>query len=181
MNFICGAFEIHSCGQYRDYTDLEQFVRKSGVDGHLLGEDASDFMTFYALEVKQPFQGRSFRLGIILDNTRGAPCIAPMHGINSLAIGMNRSLLIFDLGRQTVVARFDLDSVFHRILCNSSVLVAIHELGAVVVRCRGLKEIATPYCEVVADAELTNDRLTLVSMDEETTVVELAATSQECN
>lgn len=181
MSYICGTFEIHGCNQYRNYTDLEDFVCKSGVDGQLLGEDAPDFMAFYALEVKQPFQGRSFRLGIILDNTRGAPSIAPMHGINSLAIGMNRSLLIFDLGKQIVVSRFDLDSVFHRILCNSSVLVAIHELGASVIQCRGLKEIATPYCEVVADAELTNDTLTLVSMDEEMTVVELAVTSQECN
>lgn len=181
MNYICGTFEIHGCGQYRDYTDLEDFVCKSGVDGQLLGEDASDFMAFYALEVKQPFQGRNFRLGIILDNTRGAPCIAPMHGINSLAIGMNRSLLIFDLGKQTVTARFDLDSVFHRILCNNSILVAIHEMGASVIQCSSLKEIATPHCEVVADAELTNDALTLVSMDKETTVIELAATSQEYN
>ena len=181
MNFISGAFEIRNCGQYGDYSDLEQFVCKSGVIGHLIGEDASDFMAFYALEVRQPFQCRSFRLGIILDNTRGAPCIASLHKTNSLAIGMNSSLVIFDLGKETVVARFDLDSVFHRILCNGSVLVAIHELGASVIRCHDLEEIATPCCKVVAEAVLTNETLTLVSMDEETTVVKLTVTSQECN
>lgn len=177
MNYVCGSYEVCFSGQYRDYTDLEAFVCKSGMDGLLLGEDARDFMAFFAVEVKQPFRGVRFRIGIILDNAENAPCIAPIHERGALAIGMNRCLQVVDLGERAVIARFDLDSRFHRILCNGPMLVAIHELGASVIQLGKFRETAAPHCEVVADAELSHDILMLTSMDGETTIVELGASS----
>ncbi len=179
MRFICGSFQItHEC-EFRDYSDLDEHVTRSGVSGILVGEDASDFMSFHAIEAHQPFSGESFRVGIILDGSQDAPVMCPVHAKESLAIGMNKCVEILDLRERAVAARFELESWFHHILCNDKVLVAVHELGASVIDLSTFREIADADCEVVADASLSDDELMLVSMDEQTTRVDLSAVRQD--
>jgi len=181
MNYVCGSFQITFGGEFRDYSDLDEYVTGSGIEGILLGEDASDFMSFYAVEVYQPFTGAKFRIGVILDNSRGAPVLCPIHGKACLAIGMNNDVQIMNLNDHSIVARLELDSCLHHVLCNAKVLVAVHELGASVMQLSTFQEIANVSSEVVSDASLSDDELVLVSMDEETTRVDLATASEECN
>lgn len=179
MNYVCGSFNVQGGGTFRDYSDLDEYVTGSGVEGLLLGEDASDFMAFYAVEVYQPFTGSKFRIGIILDNSRGAPVLCPIHGNASLAIGMNNCVQVVNLNDHSIAARIELDTCLHHLLCDNRVLVAVHELGASVVDLSTFQEIANADCEVVADASLSDDELMLVSMDEQTTRVNLAAARHE--
>ncbi len=179
MRFTCGSFRINRDCEFRDYSDLREYVTGSGVSGVLLGEDASDFMSFHAIEAVQPFVGEAFRIGIILDGSQEEPVLCPIHARETLAIGMNKSVEILDLSEKAVVARLDLESWLHHILCNDKVLVAVHELGALVVDLSTFQEIAIADCEVVADASLSDDELILVSMDEQTRHVNLAAARRE--
>lgn len=179
MNYVCGAFEVKFGGRFRDYSDLDEYVTGSGIEGLLLGEDASDFMAFYAVDVYQPFTGARFRIGMILDNSRDVPVLCPVHGRESLAIGMNSSAHIVNLNDHTTVVGIELHFPFHHFLCNGQVLVAVHELGASVVELWNFQEIANASCDVVAEASLSNDELVLVSMDEETTRIDLSGGRQD--
>lgn len=174
MNYLCGSFNVKFGGTFRDYSDLEEYVTGSDVEGLLLGEDASNFMAFYAMEVHQPFTGSRFRIGIILDNSRGAPVLCPIHRTVSLAIGMNNCVQVLNLNDHSIAARIDLDTCLHHLLCDNRVIVAVHELGASVMDLSTFQEIANADCEVVADAALSDDELILISMDEKTTRVDLA-------
>ncbi len=178
MNYICGGFQIRFGGEFRDYTELEQYVSGSGSTGFLIGEDASDFMAFYAVEVQKCFTNDMFRIGLILDNTRGAPKLCAIHDGSVLAIGMNNGVECVDLENRSVRDRIKLDSCVHHLLCNGDVLVAVHELGARALHLPDFAEMADVYCDVVADATLSATELVLISMEEETTRVDLASANQ---
>lgn len=175
---MCGSFQVNSVGEFQDYSDLESHVCKSGTDGILIGEDASDFMSFHAIEIRKAFTDEKFRVGIILDNRRGSPVVCSIHAKSVLAIGMNNSVQFVNLNSRSVIASSDLGCCMHHILCNGKFLAAIHELGAVVIELSEFREVAEANCDVVADATLTDDALLLVSMDEQSTRIDLTGTGQ---
>jgi hypothetical protein len=173
MPVICGLYEIGIINRFRDYDDLDTYATKSGVEGLLIGEDASDFMAFFGCEIRNPFEGSCFRMGMILDNNRGEPVLCSVHGNASIAIGMNSAVVVVDVASRRVVQSIRLDSIFHHLLCNQKVLVAVHELGARILKLPNLEEIADIFCEIVADAVLSDSELVLTSADEEVIRVDL--------
>lgn len=174
MPINCGSYEIGTLNRFRDYDDLDTYTTKSGVDGLMVGEDASDFMSFYGCEIKNPFEGSVFRIGMILDNNRGEPVLCSVHANSSIAIGMNSVVEVVEMAAHPVAQSIRLGSIFHHFLCNQKVLVAVHELGACVLRLPTLTEISNAFCEIVADAVLTDAELTLTSADDEIIRLDLA-------
>lgn len=177
MKYVCGSFIVGGDVEFRDYSDLEKHIKEGKLEGILLGEDARDFMSFYAFDVFHSFTDVSFRIGVISDSQHRVPVVCPLHHKTVLAIGMNNCVQVVDLKSRSVVTRLDLDFAFHCILCNGKFLAAIHELGAVVMQLSDLQEVASTHCDVVADATLSEDLLTLISMDEQRTEVNLASFS----
>ncbi len=175
MKYVCGSFQIVSEREFRDYSDLDTFVTKSGTPGIMLGEDASDYMAFFGIEVRKPFSTDKYRIGVVLDDQRGGPILCPIHCRELLAIGMNNCVHFLNLESGTVAKRLDLGCTLHYVLCNDRFLAAVYELGAVVVRASDLKEVAEGKCDVVAEASLSQESLTLISMDEVTTEVNLTS------
>ena len=175
MKYVCGSFQIDSEREFRDYSDLDTFVTKSSTLGIMLGEDASDYMSFFGIEVRKPFSTYKYRIGIVLDDLRGSPIVCPIHGRALLAIGMNNCVQFLNLESRTVVKRLDLGCTLHYILCNDRFLAAVYELGAVVVQASDLQEVAEGNCHIVAEASLSQESLTLISMDEVTTEVDLTS------
>lgn len=175
MKYVCGSFQIDSEREFRDYSDLDTFVRKSGMPGIMLGEDASDYMSFFGIEVRKPFSTDKYRVGVILDDQRGGPIVCPIHSGPLLAIGMNNCVQFLNLASETVVKRLDFGCTLHYILCNDRFLAAVYELGAVVIQTSDLQEVAEGNCDVVAEASLSQKSLTLISMDEVTTEVDLTS------
>jgi hypothetical protein len=173
MPINCGSYEIGTLNRFREYDDLDTYTTKSGLDGLLIGEDASDFMSFYGCEIKNPFEGSVFRLGMILDNNRGEPVLCSIHSGSSIAIGMNSSVEVVAVASRSLQS-IRLDSIFHHFLCNQKMLVAVHELGARILHLPSFSEIADIFCEIVADAVLTDSELTLTSADDETIRIDLA-------
>jgi len=176
MNFVCGSYQVISGGKFRDYTDLDKYVMHSETDGLLLGEDASDYVSFHAVEIYQPFTGVRFRIGMVLDYGRSTPIFCSVHNTTTLVIGMNKGVELVRLDKQSVGKRIVLDTGLQHILCNGNVLVAIHELGTRIVEVPEFTEIANVSCEIVASVTLSNKEVVLVSMTEETTRIALPAT-----
>lgn len=174
MPLLCGSYEIGTLNRFRDYDDLDTFATKSGTEGVLIGEDASDFMSFYGCEIVNPFEGSRFRLGMILDNNRGEPVLCCVHGSATIAIGMNSSVEVVDVASRRVAHSIRLDCIFHHFLCNQKVLVAVHELGARILRLPNLEEVADSFCEIVADAMLSESELVLTSAEDAIIRVDLA-------
>lgn len=170
---LCGSYEIGMLNRFRDYDDLDTFATKSGTEGVLVGEDASDFMSFYGCEIVNPFDGSRFRVGMILDNNRAEPVLCSLHESASIGIGMNSSVEVVDVAKRRYLQSIRLDSIFHHFLCNQRVLVAVHELGARILKLPNLEEVADTFCEIVADAVLSDSELVLTSADEEVIRVDL--------
>jgi len=179
MHYICGPFQIKHSGEFRFYSDLDEYVTGSGVEGILLGEDAEDFISFYAMDVCDPFDGTDFRIGTILGYGQDMPIVCPIHQKASLAIGINDSVWFVDLHRRSVVARVDSWCGLHHFLCNGNVLAAIHELGASVIRLSNFQEIAVVEGDVVAGATLSSETLEITTIDKKITRIDLTAAFEE--
>jgi hypothetical protein len=108
MPVICGLYEIGIINRFRDYDDLDTYATKSGVEGLLIGKDASDFMAFFGCEIRNPFEGSCFRMGMILDNNRGEPVLCSVHGNASIAIGMNSAVVVVDVAAVALCSQFAL-------------------------------------------------------------------------
>lgn len=167
MPLLCGSYEIGTLSRFRDYDDLNVFINKSGIEGVTVGEDVSDFMSFYGCEVVNPFEGSRFRLGMILDNNRGEPLLCCVHGSAMIAIGMNSSVEVVDVANRRIAPPIRLDCIFHHFLCNQNVLVAVHELGARILKLPKLEEVADSFCEIVGNAALSESELVLTSAEGE--------------
>jgi hypothetical protein len=171
MSLVCGSFQIGVMNRFRSYDDLEVFVSKSGVDGMIVGEDASVYAEFCGMEIRQTFEGICHRVGVISENSMLEPQLFPIHGAESLAIGMNRTIVVIDIRNRVISHSIDLDSMFLGFIANDEVLVAVHDLGARILRIPSLNELADAFCETVVDVSLTKNELILVSDSDETTRV----------
>lgn len=164
MEVAIGSFTVHS-RQFSSYDELREFVRNADVEHLLLGENAAYFGSFWALEGKQSFGGSSFRVGIILDHNRHGPSLfAGVDGMR-FAIGLNSEVVVLTVDEKLTAKTVSLDSWFQCFLHQGHILVAVHELGAIVLKLPSFDAIGSLDCEIVSEAKLTSEELILSSLE----------------
>jgi len=163
MKLAVGSYRVRSL-EFPSYDDMERFVNADGPDGEILGLDAAAFVSFWALEVAEPFGLRSRRFGLVMAGNNGGPDVLALQGSASLLVGLNSEVVLIDLTK-AAIRKFDLDAWFSAFIHEGNVVAAIHELGALALRLPECEVVGTLSTGIVSEASLSNRKLILISDD----------------
>src|SRR5713101_2027419 len=152
-----------------------EFLRSSGAEYILLGEDARQYDGFFSTEVLLGFAGKdSLRVGLISEGHGLLPHLLLIPERDQLLFGFNEQVACVNVNERSVVFRIRLESLFRSFLRLKAhaLILAFHEIGVTALDENGNVEWSYAK-DIVEDCVLSQFHLDLKFLDEPTVRIDL--------